>query len=59
MILKGVDMHIHGQAVFMPAFGNAYSDEEVAALANYVIAQYGTKTGQVSAMTVARQRNPQ
>ena len=59
VILKGVDMHIHGQAVFMPAFGNAYSDEEVAALANYVIAQYGTKAGQVSAMTVARQRNPQ
>jgi mono/diheme cytochrome c family protein len=56
VILHGVDMHIHGQAVFMPAFGNAYSDAEIAALANYVIGQYGEKSGQVSAKTVARQR---
>ena len=59
MILRGVDIHIHGQAVFMPAFGNAYSDEEVAALSNFVIGQYGAKAGRVSAMTVSRQRNSQ
>lgn len=56
VILTGVDMRIHGEAVFMPAFGSAYTDEEVAALANYVIGQFGAKAGQVSAMTVARQR---
>ncbi len=59
VILKGVDMHIHGRAVFMPAFGNAYSDDEIAALANYVIGQYGSKTGQVSALIVSKQREAQ
>ena len=27
----------------MPAFGNAYSDDEIAAVANYVTARFGSK----------------
>ena len=56
MILDGVDMHVHGAAIYMPAFGNAYSDTEVAALANYVIAQFGNKQGLVTPAFVAAQR---
>ena len=59
VILKGVDMHIHGQAIYMPAFGSAYTDEEVASLANYVIGQYGAKAGRVSPAMVASQRDAQ
>ncbi|HEX4509459.1 MAG TPA: cytochrome c [Burkholderiaceae bacterium] len=56
MILEGVDMHVRGTEVYMPAFANAYSDTEVAALANYVIAQFGNKQGQVTPEFVAKQR---
>jgi mono/diheme cytochrome c family protein len=33
----------------MPAFGNAYSDEEIAAVANYVTARFGSKGSQLTA----------
>ena len=56
MILEGVDIHVQGAAVFMPAFGRAYSDTEIAAIANFVIEQYGNKKGLVTAKDVARQR---
>lgn len=56
MILQGVDMHVAGNHVYMPAFGQAYTDAEVAALANYVIAQFGDKSGTVTPDVVAEQR---
>jgi mono/diheme cytochrome c family protein len=37
----------------MPAFGNAYSDDEIAAVANYVTARFGGKPSQVTAQDVA------
>jgi mono/diheme cytochrome c family protein len=40
----------------MPAFGRAYSDTEVAALANYVIAHFGNKQGTVTPDAVAQSR---
>jgi mono/diheme cytochrome c family protein len=43
--------------VFMPAFGNAYSDTEVAALANYVIGHFGGKAGTVTPHDVAQRRS--
>jgi mono/diheme cytochrome c family protein len=42
--------------VFMPAFADAYSNAEVAALANYVVAHFGGKHGSVTADDVAAQR---
>jgi mono/diheme cytochrome c family protein len=56
-ILQGVDMRVGGNHVYMPAFGSAYSDSEVAALANYVIAQFGGKDGKVTPDDVARRRS--
>jgi mono/diheme cytochrome c family protein len=56
MILQGVNMRVHGNDVYMPAFGKAYTDTEVALLANYVIAQFGNKEGKVTPDMVAAQR---
>jgi mono/diheme cytochrome c family protein len=55
-ILRGVNMRVAGVDVFMPAFGEAYSDTEVSALANYVIAHFGGKQGTVSPAEVAKRR---
>jgi mono/diheme cytochrome c family protein len=55
-ILRGVKMRIDGTDVFMPAFGSAYSDTEVAALADYVIEHFGNKRGTVTPDEVARRR---
>jgi mono/diheme cytochrome c family protein len=40
----------------MPAFGGAYSDSEIAAVANYVTARFGTKPSQIDAAQVAALR---
>ena len=55
-ILQGVNMRVGDKDVFMPAFGNAYSDTEVAALANYVIGHFGGKAGAVTPHDVAQRR---
>jgi mono/diheme cytochrome c family protein len=56
-ILQGVHMRVAGNDVFMPAFGAAYTDTEVSALANYVIAHFGAKNGTVTPDEVAKRRN--
>ena len=56
-ILGGVHMRIGDRDVFMPAFGRAYSNTEVAALANYVIAHFGGKQGKVTPDEVAQRRD--
>jgi mono/diheme cytochrome c family protein len=56
-ILQGVQMRIGDRDVFMPAFGSAYSNTEVAALANYVITHFGGKSGEVTPAQVAERRN--
>jgi mono/diheme cytochrome c family protein len=56
-ILQGVKLRIGGHDVFMPAFGSAYSNTEVAALTNYVIAHFGGKQGGVTPDEVAKRRN--
>jgi mono/diheme cytochrome c family protein len=40
----------------MPAFGNAYSDAEIAILANYVTARFGSSASRIGAADVARLR---
>ncbi len=40
----------------MPAFGNTYSDVEIAAVANYVTARFGSKGSQITAQEVAQLR---
>jgi mono/diheme cytochrome c family protein len=40
----------------MPAFKDAYSDPELAALSNYVVEHFGAKAPAISAADVARVR---
>lgn len=56
-ILEGVNMRIGENDVYMPAFGHAYTDAEVAALANYVIGHFGGKQGTVTPEEVAKRRS--
>jgi mono/diheme cytochrome c family protein len=55
-ILLGGKMRVGDSDVFMPAFGGAYSNTEVAALANYVIGHFGGKDGRVTPEQVAKRR---
>ena len=43
-------------ALSMPAFGRAYSDDEVAAVANYVTARFGAKGANLTVSDVAKLR---
>ncbi|WP_322052850.1 cytochrome c [Paraburkholderia bannensis] len=61
-MLYGVDREAGGQHVLMPSFGeDSYvqplSDEQVASIANYVLAQYGNADVHVSVEDVAESRN--
>jgi len=44
--------NVHGD-LYMPDFGNAYSDTEIAAVANYVTARFGAQPSGVTAANVA------
>jgi len=41
---------------FMPAFGKAYSDPEIAVIANYVTGRFGTRAATITPVQVARHR---
>jgi mono/diheme cytochrome c family protein len=41
----------------MPAFGDAYSDEEIASVANYVTARFGAQSSALTAERVAKLRS--
>jgi mono/diheme cytochrome c family protein len=56
IVISGTRRHTPANAVSMPAFGNAYSDDEIAAVANYVTARFGTKPSQMTAQDVAELR---
>jgi mono/diheme cytochrome c family protein len=55
MILNGSGRPEGGRP-YMPSFASAYSDSEVAAVANYVTARFGAKPSTISAKEVARLR---
>jgi mono/diheme cytochrome c family protein len=52
IVISGTRRRTPGDAVSMPAFGNAYSDDEIAAVANYVTARFGSKGSQITAQEV-------
>jgi mono/diheme cytochrome c family protein len=56
ILLNGAKYRFKDQNVYMPPFGAAYSDAELAAVANYVIAHFGGKTGRVAPQDVAKRR---
>ncbi|WP_441256174.1 c-type cytochrome [Bradyrhizobium sp. 482_C4_N1_1] len=56
IVLSGTKRHTPDGALSMPAFGDAYSDDEIAAVANYVTARFGTKGSKLTAKDVAELR---
>jgi mono/diheme cytochrome c family protein len=56
IVIAGTKRHTPEGAISMPAFGNAYSDEEIAAVSNYVTARFGAKGSQITANDVAALR---
>jgi mono/diheme cytochrome c family protein len=56
IVLFGTARHTPDGALSMPAFGNAYSDEEIAAVANYVTARFGARGADLRADQVAALR---
>src|ERR1700688_177726 len=56
VILEGASAPDHAAATAMPSFGAAYTDPEIAAVANYAITHFGGKPGQVTATDVADAR---
>jgi mono/diheme cytochrome c family protein len=57
VLLSGASLQVKGSTIFMPSFASAYSDAELAAVANYVIEHFGGKTGQVTAEDIRKGRS--
>jgi mono/diheme cytochrome c family protein len=53
ILLNGMRRPTLGATVIMPAFGEAYSDSEIAAVANYVTARFGAAPSRVTSQQVA------
>jgi mono/diheme cytochrome c family protein len=56
VILEGASAPDHAAATAMPSFGAAYTEAEIAAVANYAITHFGGKPGQVTAKEVTDAR---
>jgi mono/diheme cytochrome c family protein len=56
VIIRGAQRHTASDADNMPAFGDAYSDAEIASLANYVTARFGIQGSDLTAANVAKLR---
>jgi mono/diheme cytochrome c family protein len=56
VIIHGAQRHAVQGSTHMPAFGEAYSDSEIASVANYVTARFGAKGSDLSAAEVAKLR---
>jgi mono/diheme cytochrome c family protein len=56
IVISGTRRHTPPDAVSMPAFGSVYSDVEIAAVANYVTARFGSKPSRITAQGVAELR---
>jgi mono/diheme cytochrome c family protein len=57
VVIFGTNRRNPPDAISMPAFGSAYTDAEIAAVANYVTARFGAKPSQLTAQDVADLRN--
>ncbi len=56
MVISGERRRTPHGVVMMPAFGQAYSDVEIAAVANYVTARFGANGSSLTAKDVAKLR---
>jgi mono/diheme cytochrome c family protein len=56
IVISGAKHHGSESLLSMPAFGDAYSDDEIAAVANYVTARFGAQGSRITAEQVATLR---
>jgi mono/diheme cytochrome c family protein len=56
VVLSGAHRQMADASTTMPAFGSAYSDAEIASLANYVTARFGAQPSAVTAEKIATLR---
>ncbi|MGO1626837.1 MAG: c-type cytochrome [Halomonadaceae bacterium] len=56
-ILRGVNRQIDDYTVAMPAFDDQLNDQQIAAVSNYVLTQFGNAEQSVDAAQVAELRN--
>ncbi|WP_213773499.1 cytochrome c [Bradyrhizobium sp. dw_78] len=56
IVIAGTRRNTPDGAISMPAFGDAYSDDEIAAVANYVTARFGGKGSKLTAQDVTELR---
>jgi mono/diheme cytochrome c family protein len=57
IVISGTVRHTPPGIISMPAFGTAYSDGDIAAVANYVTGRFGSVASKVTDKTVAELRN--
>jgi mono/diheme cytochrome c family protein len=57
VIIAGGQRHYAVASDNMPAFGDSYSDAEIASVANYVTARFGAKGSALTAQDVAKLRS--
>jgi mono/diheme cytochrome c family protein len=55
-VVNGVDRKTSEGRIFMPAFGEGYSDDDIAAVANYVTGRFGAKGAHLTGVDVANLR---
>ena len=56
IVISGTKRYGSESLLSMPAFGDAYSDDEIAAVANYVTARFGAQGSRITAEQVATLR---
>ena len=56
IVISGTRRHTPPGAVSMPAFGDSHSDAEIAAVANYVTARFGSKGSRITEREVSELR---
>ena len=56
IVISGTMRHTPQGIISMPAFGSAYSDAEIAAVANYVTGRFGSEGSKITEREVAELR---
>jgi mono/diheme cytochrome c family protein len=56
ILLRGANYRIKDKTIYMPAFAAGYTNAELSAVANYVIAHFGGQVGRVTPRDIAKQR---
>ncbi|WP_322047225.1 cytochrome c [Paraburkholderia sp. J67] len=59
VLLHGTSLTVNGRVQQMPGFEGAYTDSDIAAVANFVLSHFGSKEGAVTAEQVSKLRAAQ